>query len=528
LRLGSGQDTTGRATAEAGKGWIVFDKVTITYRGAKYEIGRGRDFYGIWMTGAPRSQPLESWPETAEGWSGAWTRFASIEAPGAIVPVGRHTPPVGPSAAQVSENPGPFGQNTAPVGETAEPAGETIVAAGDSSAGYGQFAGPLGQNTAPNGFGRRVAPAISGRTGAVAAAALLAVGVILGVAGLFPAYLGGSSLAQQADQLIPHVIYLAVWTASAVLILLGGARLRLGALLSLGLSAVTFGLFLADAGTAIAGGGNTAGAGLVLALVGWLACAAGSVLAFLHRPAGSAVSVGGPAAGGRAGHRASLSRPRGAELGPAVMLVLAGLGVAAAFAPAWDSFTLRTAAGQSQSLTAGNAFSNPGLVIAGDVAVMLALAAVVVLAAFWRPVRHGAMLLAGAVIPMAAQAISAIVQVGGGASPTQFGISPAQASGLGLTISSGLTPAFWIYCGFLVALAVSCAWMIFTPQPAPGPGPSAAHDAYAWPAAPDDDLEDLDDEGPDNEETDDDVTPDYATTPSRTAAAAGDGDGSAA
>ena len=52
-------------------------------------------------------------------------------------------------------------------------------------------------------------------------------------------------------------------------------RLRLGALLSLGLSVVTFGLFLADAGTAIGGGGNAAGAGLVLALVGWLACAAG-------------------------------------------------------------------------------------------------------------------------------------------------------------------------------------------------------------------------------------------------------------
>ena len=92
------------------------------------------------------------------------------------------------------------------------------------------------------------------------------------------------------------------------------------------------------------------------------------------------------------------------------MLVLAGLGVAAAFAPAWDSFTLRTAAGQSQSLTMGNAFSNPGLVIAGDVAVMLALAAVVIAAALWRPVRHGAVLLAGAVIPMAAQALSALMQ----------------------------------------------------------------------------------------------------------------------
>ena len=231
----------------------------------------------------------------------------------------------------------------------------------------------FGQNTAAYGAGRRVAPVISGRTGAVAAAALLAVGVILGVAGLFPAYLGGSSLASHAYELIPHVIYLVTWTASAVLILLGGVRLRLGALLSLGLSVVTFGLFFADAGTAIAGAGNTAGAGLVLALLGWLACAAGSVTAFLHRSAGSQVP-------------GSLARPRGVALGPVVMLVLAGLGVAAAFAPAWDSFTLRSAAGQTQSLTLGNAFSNPGLVIAGDLAVMLALAAVVIAAALWRPV----------------------------------------------------------------------------------------------------------------------------------------------
>ncbi len=475
----------------------MFNKVTITYRGAKYEIGRGRDFYGIWITGAPRTHPLESWPETAEGWSAAWTRFASIEAPGAIVPVGRRTPPVSPSAVQVSENPG-----------------------------------PLGQDAAPYGSGRRVVPAVSGRMGAIVAAALLAVGVILGVAGLFPAYLGGSSLAQQAFQLIPHVIYLAVWAASAVLILLGGARLRLGALLSLGLSVVTFGLFFTDAGTAIAGGGNTGGAGLVLALLGWLACAAGSVVAFLHRPAGAPVPAGQPSP------RGLLARPRGAELGPAVMLVLAGLGAAAAFAPAWDSFTLRTAAGQSQSLTAGNAFSNPGLVIAGDLAVMLALAAVVIAAALWRPRRHGAALLAGAVIPMAAQAISALVQTGGSTSPAQFGISPAQASQIGLTISSGLTPAFWIYCVFLVALAVSCAWMLFMPHPASGPGPSAAHDAYAWPAAPHDDLADEgpDDEGPDDESSGDEgpgedsgdaVTPDFETASSRTVAA-GDGSSSAA
>ena len=162
---------------------------------------------------------------------------------------------------------------------------------------------------------------------------------------------------------------------------------------------------------------------------------------------------------------------------------------------------------------------------------MLAFAAVVVTAALWRPVRYGAVLLVGAVIPMAAQAISALVQAAGGASPAQFGISPAQASGIGLTISSGKTPAFWIYCGFLVAVVVSCAWMLLTPHPASGPDPSVANDAYAWPAAPHTELveEGPDDEGPDNEGTDGDaVTPDFETAPSRSAAAASDGDSSAA
>ena len=119
---------------------------------------------------------------------------------------------------------------------------------------------------------------------------------------------------------------------------------------------------------------------------------------------------------------------------------------------------------------------------------------------------------------MAAQAISALVQAGGSASPAQFGISSAQASQIGLTISSGLTPAFWIYCGFLVALTVSCAWMLFMPEPASGPGPSAGTDAYAWnPAAHDDDLAD---EEP--EDDTDDVTPDFETAPRHTAGGAGD------
>jgi len=445
------------------KAWIVFDRVTITYRGAKYEIGRGMGFYGVWTAGGARSQPLERWPETPEGWTAAWSRFVSIEAPGTIVPVGKDTPPVPLAAPREGEEPGPFGENSAPLGETGE-TGETVV----TTAGavpytpYGQYAG-------------YAAPVRSERPARITAAALLGAGVILGIAGLFPAYIGTASLAQQADQLTAHAIYLAVWTVSAALILLGGARLRIGALLGLGLSAVTFGLFLGDAGLALSTSANPgAGPGLVLSLIGWLACAAGSVVAFMARPASTAAAVAQPA---------EFARPRGAAIGPAVMVVLAGLGVAASFAPAWDSFTLRTAAGQVQSLTAGNAFSNPGLVITGDVAVMIALAAVVIAAALWRPVRHGAVLLAGATAAMAAQAISALVQVSHTPTPAQFGISSAQASQLGLTISAGVTPAFWIYFGFLVALIVSCVWMLFTPQPVPvvageGYGPRPDDSAY--------------------------------------------------
>src|SRR5580658_6806039 len=300
---------------------IVRDNVTIAYRGAKYELGRGSTFFGIWAAGASRSQPLQWWPDTPEGWAAAWSRFTEIETPGTILPVDRRAASAGPGAA--------------PAAERAFAAGQGGIPAGRRAAGAG-------------------------------------------------------------------------------------------------LSLVTFGLYFADAGTAMAGGLHLADAGLVLGIAGWLACAAGSAIAVLL-PAG-----GRPGPFRPGGNPRTLGRPRGAQIAAAILLVLSGLGAAIAFAPSWDSFTLRTATGQSQSLTAGNAFANPGPVIAGDVAVMVALGAVVIAAALWRPVRHGAALLIGATIPMVAQAISALIQAGEAVTPQQFGLSPAQAQRLGLTISSGL------------------------------------------------------------------------------------------
>jgi hypothetical protein len=260
----------------------------------------------------------------------------------------------------------------------------------------------------------------------------------------------------------------------------GAARFdttRTGALLGIGLSAVTFGLFVADLGEVISGGASLLGAGLVLSLIGWLACAAGSAVALTARPAPIGRTHPLAETSRAAGWPA---RPRRTDAGPIALLLLAAVGTVAAFAPSWDSYTLtQTTTGTAQTITAGNAFVNPGLVIAGNVAVMVAVVAVAVLAALWRPARQGAVLLVGAIVPLAAQAISALILVSEPATPSLFGISQAQASAAGLTITSGVTPIFWVYCVFVISLLISCAWMLTTPHypamptsvPFPEPGP---------------------------------------------------------
>jgi chromate transport protein ChrA len=104
-------------------------------------------------------------------------------------------------------------------------------------------------------------------------------------------------------------------------------------------------------------------------------------------------------------------------------------------------------------------------VIAGNLAVMVALVVVAAAAALWQPARLGAALLAGALIPMVAQVITALIQLGQGVSPAQFGISPGRAAQAGLTITSGLTAAFWIYLVLVIALAGICAWMLVPARP---------------------------------------------------------------
>jgi hypothetical protein len=284
--------------------------------------------------------------------------------------------------------------------------------------------------------------------------ALLVLGVVLGLAGLFPQYEGSQSLLSQWSQVIPHLCYVIGWALTAALVALSVVRpsdaARRGALFGLGLGVVTFGLFLADLGE-VTSGGLALGSGLVLSLISWLMCTAGSALAL-------------SANAGPSGQPSRPVRPERAHAAPLALLVLAAIGTAVAFAPSWDRYVLAFAnAGTSQTITAGNAFDNPGVVIAGNVLVMVAVVAVAALAALWRPARQGALLLAGAIVPLATQAISAIIQAGQAATPALFGISPAQASAAGLTISSGLTGIFWVYFVFVISLLVSCAWLFTEP-----------------------------------------------------------------
>jgi hypothetical protein len=414
----------------------VPEKAVISHRGEKYEIGRGKRFYGIWAVGAPYDAPVDRWPETRDGWGQAWMRFTAIEVPGTITAV----PPERTGLRSVLS----FGRG----GRKADPA-----------AADGESAGP-----AP--AGRR------GATALLAGEGLLVLGVVLGLAGLFPDYIGGQSLLSQGDQVVPHLCYVIAWAVSAGLIALSVSRpraARLGALFALGLSAVTLGLFLSDVGE-VTSDGVPLGSGLVISLLGWFACTVGAAFALVAScrdkdPARAGLSAG--LSGPVSVEPGWPARPTRAHAGPLALLVLASIGTAAAFAPSWDSYTVTQASlGVTKTYLEGNAFSNPGVMIAGSVAVMVAVIGVAALAALWRPARQGALLLAGAIVPLAAQAISALIQVSQPAYGL-FGLTQAQANSEGVTITAGVTPIFWVYCVFVIALVVSCAWLLTTPgQPA--------------------------------------------------------------
>ncbi|MBO0821636.1 MAG: hypothetical protein J2P26_12395, partial [Nocardiopsaceae bacterium] len=171
------------------------EKVTISHRGARYEIGRGKRYYGIWVTGAPESDPVDRWPETTDGWAQAWTRFVTLETPRTITAVDERTGFRWPRAA---------------VG--------ALWAGWLRAARLGMVRLHVGGPGSAGGLGGRAAPAAAG---------LLGLGVLIGVIGLFPDY-SGASLVSDPVQWVPHLLYLIGWAASAALIVGGVRRARSG------------------------------------------------------------------------------------------------------------------------------------------------------------------------------------------------------------------------------------------------------------------------------------------------------------
>ena len=176
------------------------DNVTISHRGSRYEIGRGPGYYGIWRVESAEDIPLagagthaiEWWTENPQGWQDAWDRFTGIEKSSDIVEVS--LPPVEPALA----------------GQPAW-AGQPDLADLPAGAVGAVAVGSTGDRM-PSPLARLVPPVA------------LTFGVLLGLIGLFPGYVGGQALTAHAAEWVPHLFYLAGWMAGAVLLFRGGLR----------------------------------------------------------------------------------------------------------------------------------------------------------------------------------------------------------------------------------------------------------------------------------------------------------------
>ena len=151
------------------------------------------------------------------------------------------------------------------------------------------------------------------------------------------------------------------------------------------------------------------------------------------------------------------SGPYGA--GPTVLVVLIALVTAGAFLPAWDHYVgVSVTTGRSVSFNLGNAFSGPWQVVIGNVLVVVALVAVPILAIRLRDRAVAAAVVAGSLIVLASQFTSAIVQVDQPVPPAVAGLTPSQASQLGLQLHLSLTGWFTLDVLAAFALFVASPW----------------------------------------------------------------------
>jgi hypothetical protein len=294
----------------------------------------------------------------------------------------------------------------------------------------------------------------------LAGGGLIGAGIVLVLVYSFLVYRLVPDGADQLAVLLETALIAGVLAASAGLVVAGSwpaaapaspdsrSRRRVcGGLLAASMCALPFESSLATAGDVIAGL-DLHGAYLLLGQAFWLPVAAGSGLALVRK--------GGLASLGRPG------RPRRADAVPLALLAITVAGALATMVPPFVAYTFTATIGPYTEECC-NAFSAPGVEIAGTVGEMVMIVVMAAAAVLWRPARFGAVLLTGAVLSLASQATAGIFGVIQVPPPAYFGIVAADR----MTISVAGTPWLWAYCGFTAALVAVYEWLFTRSRPRP-------------------------------------------------------------
>jgi hypothetical protein len=290
--------------------------------------------------------------------------------------------------------------------------------------------------------------------------ALLLVCLGLHIGAMFPPYPGlpPSSVASSSWEIAVYVCFEVGWALAAFLVL---SRVSVpgGAALGAGLGVVELGLLGVDITNGFeVSNGSQAGAWLALAGIGFGA-------------AGVLVSAS----------TVRLGIPRPPQRAPALLMLLATFAVVLAYLPSWDRWSaVAPSVHVSISVTEGNAFSDPAVVMACILFSVGAFAFVTILGSVWYPAAVGVWAILGAVIALASQLISAVFQLNEAVPPTVFGVTSAQARAVGLKTSSSLTGWWAADVVAVVALALVALWTVRRAEQAATAGgdlPGAADEA---------------------------------------------------
>lgn len=331
--------------------------------------------------------------------------------------------------------------------------------------------GPAGPPSAARSGGWEALPLL--------AAGLLAAAAVLAVVALFPAYyVGGgigTALSATADQIVPTCVVAAAWLITAGLVASRReALLQAGAFGAAGLGFCYFGLRVADLGQ-LTTNGTGGGAGLWLLSSAWLAGAAGAALALL-------VTV-------RSQPASRLQGWRGDASGQGDRLVLVASAVAAvvlavAFFPSWDRYIVTSTLDPtfSASFTAGNAFKNPALVIAGNVWAGASFGLVPIVALGLRPRRVSFAVIAGVLVVALSEVLSAVAQTLETQDPSRLVPNLAQISP---SVSLQMTGWFDLeFASLLILALLGGLWSSRGHRLEPTSSSLAVPASYGWPAQP--------------------------------------------